>query len=200
MEHRREREEAIAENLLSLPQYRRAASLLLYIGRASEVGTALILRRALEQGKEVCVPYCPPGDGAMFFCRIDSTEELKPGRYGILEPDPKKSLDHTDWQTVLCLVPGIAFVLSGAGTAGTAPGTARSKGADSDHGGWKLCGFSTVPGKEGILWTITVEITGMCRKVRELLNSILTRISLRQVLYLCRSGREKPPLPMPNLP
>ena len=109
LEHRREREEAIAENLLSLPQYRRAASLLLYIGRASEVGTALILRRALEQGKEVCVPYCPPGDGAMFFCRIDSTEELKPGRYGILEPDPKKSLDHTDWQTVLCLVPGIAF-------------------------------------------------------------------------------------------
>ena len=84
LEHRREREEAIAENLLSLPQYRRAASLLLYIGRASEVGTALILRRALEQGKEVCVPYCPPGDGAMFFCRIDSTEELKPGRYGIL--------------------------------------------------------------------------------------------------------------------
>ena len=81
LEHRREREEAIAENLLSLPQYRRAASLLLYIGRASEVGTALILRRALEQGKEVCVPYCPPGDGAMFFCRIDSTEELKPGRY-----------------------------------------------------------------------------------------------------------------------
>ena len=72
LEHRREREEAIAENLLSLPQYRRAASLLLYIGRASEVGTALILRRALEQGKEVCVPYCPPGDGAMFFCRIDS--------------------------------------------------------------------------------------------------------------------------------
>ena len=57
LEHRREREEAIAENLLSLPQYRRAASLLLYIGRASEVGTALILRRALEQGKEVCVPY-----------------------------------------------------------------------------------------------------------------------------------------------
>lgn len=59
--------------------------------------------------KRFGVPYCPPGDGAMFFCRIDSTEELKPGRYGILEPDPKKSLDHTDWQTALCLVPGIAF-------------------------------------------------------------------------------------------
>lgn len=109
LEHRREREEAIAENLLALPQYRQAARVLLYVSRASEVGTALILRWALEQGKEVCAPYCPSGDGAMFFCRIDSTEELKPGRYGILEPDPKKVLDQTDWQTTLCLVPGIAF-------------------------------------------------------------------------------------------
>ena len=42
LEHRREREEAIAENLLSLPQYRRAASLLLCIS-AEPAKWALLL-------------------------------------------------------------------------------------------------------------------------------------------------------------
>lgn len=109
LEHCREREEAIAGNLLALPQYRQAARVLLYVSRSGEVGTALILQRALEQGKEVCAPCCPPGDRAMFFCRIDSPGELKPGRYGILEPDPNKALRQADWESTLCLVPGIAF-------------------------------------------------------------------------------------------
>ena len=84
LEHRRNGRKPLQENLLSLPQYRRAASLLLYIGRASEVGTALILRRALEQGKRFVSPIVLQGRRHV-FCRIDSTEELKPGRYGILE-------------------------------------------------------------------------------------------------------------------
>ena len=77
--------EAIQQKVLSLAQYRSARAVFLYISTPKEPSTARILRHALESGKNVYVPKCVSRQ-EMRAVRLRSTAELKPGRYGIPEP------------------------------------------------------------------------------------------------------------------
>lgn len=75
----------IAERVLGLSEYRRAATVFLFVSTAAEIDTAPLLLNALADGKRVAVPRCI-GDGIMRACVISGTEDLAEGAYGILEP------------------------------------------------------------------------------------------------------------------
>ena len=87
--------------------------MLCYVSFGSEADTKALLRQSLLDGKSVFVPRCRAADGEMDFYRIDSMDELSPGKFGIPEPPalPERRFQHAE--NALCFVPGLAFTRSG---------------------------------------------------------------------------------------
>ena len=76
----------IARRVLESEAYRRAACVFAYVSTVQEIDTRALLRAALAAGKTVCVPLCGAA-GEMTARQIASLDELRPGAYGIEEPD-----------------------------------------------------------------------------------------------------------------
>lgn len=77
---------AMAQQVFSLPAWQAADTVFCFVPMRDEPDTLPILRRALADGKRLCVPRCLPGGGRMEAVEITALAQLKPGRYGILEP------------------------------------------------------------------------------------------------------------------
>lgn len=104
---------AILGRITALPEYRRASLVLTYVSTPIEVDTHALIARALADGKRVAVPYCIPGKVEMLFCQISGMEDLAPGTFGVLEPDPEKLPVLRDFRDSVCILPGLAFDLQG---------------------------------------------------------------------------------------
>ena len=100
----------IAENLGRLPFYIRAKRLGFYCPVRNEADTREVYRLSRDTGKE---GYFPRVDGTgLTFHRVSDLNNLKPGKFGIPEPDstlPGIAPEELD----LILVPGVAFDDSG---------------------------------------------------------------------------------------
>ena len=94
----------ITDSLISLPEYKNAARLFLYVDCKNEVVTRDLIRRALSEGKQTAVPKCR--DRRMDFFEIRDLSELSPGSFGILEPVTER---RADWEDALMIMPGVAF-------------------------------------------------------------------------------------------
>lgn len=95
----------IAERVIGLSEYQRAATLFLFVNTAAEIDTAPLLRNALAGGKRVAVPRCI-GNGIMRAYVISGMEDLAEGVYGILEPDdtcPPLSALEIDFGVIPCV-------------------------------------------------------------------------------------------------
>lgn len=106
-EQQRKEAGAAAEELLcSLPVWKEAGQVFAYCDCSGEMPTGGILRRALKEGKVLALPKVA-GPGKMDFFQVGDISELKPGAYGILEPEPLRPV-FPDAGTIL-LLPGTAF-------------------------------------------------------------------------------------------
>lgn len=94
----------ILEKLLQMKEYKEAACIYCYIDFRNEVRTKPIIRRALSDGKRVAVPKVDKE--RMEFYYINGFDQLKPGIYGIPEPEDCPLAADTD---ALLIMPGIAF-------------------------------------------------------------------------------------------
>ncbi len=103
----------IAENVRRLWQYEKCNTVFCYVSTAIEVDTHEIIRRALADGKKVAVPRCVPNTRLMESYYIESMDELRPGAFGVLEPDPDPEKLVTDLTHGLCLVPALCYDLAG---------------------------------------------------------------------------------------
>ena len=81
-----EADRAIMQKLLESHEYKSAERVFAYYSVGREVSTHKIIERALSDGKRVALPVSLPG-GKMLFREIRDTECLRPGAYGIPEPD-----------------------------------------------------------------------------------------------------------------
>ena len=101
----------IQEQLLDHRDFQYARTLLTYIGVKSEVGTGLILQDALEEEKQLAVPYVEGNVLRAAF--IQSPVELEPSRFGLLDPVPLVKNDPARVCRIeaveLFVVPGVAF-------------------------------------------------------------------------------------------
>lgn len=95
---------AIRKNIFELPEWQQADILYTYSSMRNEPDTMQVIKKALEEGKKVCVPKIFGKE--MRFIPIDSTDELKKGTWGIPEPDDKGVYEKTPG---MMLVPGILF-------------------------------------------------------------------------------------------
>lgn len=96
--------ESIASAVISHPWFRETTDIYSYVDCHGETGTTKIIEEAWRLGKNVWVPKVIGAE--MIFCHISSIQELRPGAYGILEPE-------TDWISEgtegLMIIPGVAF-------------------------------------------------------------------------------------------
>lgn len=99
----------IQNRLLASELYQKARSLLCFVSTPIEVETRELILRAWADGKQVAVPKCLDRSGNMEFFRIQSFDELSPGEYALLEPDPQKAPVFADYRGSLCILPAFAF-------------------------------------------------------------------------------------------
>ncbi len=104
----------ILQRLWSLPEFSQAQTVFFFISFRSEVDTLPMIRKALAEGKRVCVPYTYPDRREMVASQVvDLDRDLALGNYDILEPKshlvrpvPREEID-------LIIMPGVAFDPSG---------------------------------------------------------------------------------------
>ena len=82
---------AICAHVLESAIFRHAGCVFLYVSTPQEIDTRALLRAALQAGKTVCVPRCGRA-GEMEAHWIRSLDGLRPGAFGIDEPDQSASV------------------------------------------------------------------------------------------------------------
>ena len=106
-------DEKLTQRFLALDEYKSCDTLFAYISRGIECDTSKIIAQAFADGKRVAVPKCREKSNEMDFYYIKSYDDLKSGKYGILEPDPELCEPVTVFSQGLCLVPGLCYDLQG---------------------------------------------------------------------------------------
>ena len=103
----------ITDRICSLYQYREARTLLCYVSKPIEVDTIPLIRRALEDGKQVACPRCVEGTRQMEFYLIRGLDDLEKRTFGVLEPKVPGCELLTDFTGSLCIVPALMYDLKG---------------------------------------------------------------------------------------
>lgn len=102
----------IEERVLRFSPYIFSRAVALYSPTRNEVGTQGIRDHAFREGKKVFHPRVA-GDAGCDFVELKRAEELRPGRYGILEPSGDTLLTQGDEEGLVVFVPALAFDLLG---------------------------------------------------------------------------------------
>lgn len=109
---RQTRSEAAQNLILADPAWAAARSVGLYSAVRQELGTLKLMNQAWAEGKQVFLPYVPPGEeGVIRFLPCPGLETLVKGAFGIMEPDPAScSLPSGDnREPELIVVPALAY-------------------------------------------------------------------------------------------
>lgn len=101
------------EKFIELKEYKESKILFAFVSMPIEVNTLPILEKALADGKLLALPKCRQNEPVMDFYEVNSLEQLKKGRYSIMEPDAELCRQITDYSEGICLVPGLSFDLYG---------------------------------------------------------------------------------------
>jgi 5-formyltetrahydrofolate cyclo-ligase len=104
----------ITDSVRILPEWLRAQRVFIYISSVNnEADTLGLIIRLFDQGKSVFVPCCADTKRLMHAVRIASLDEVRPSRYGLMEPEynpgrtmPPRSMD-------LIVAPVVAFDRAG---------------------------------------------------------------------------------------
>ncbi|MDP2625050.1 MAG: 5-formyltetrahydrofolate cyclo-ligase [Candidatus Peregrinibacteria bacterium] len=112
VEEKRTKDIAIKTHLESLPIFQAAKTILFYISNQEEVDTHSLIKKWLGQ-KNIVIPVTHPQERTMKLCHLEDWEDLKPGKFGILEIPIEKHIPANHYHIDLIIVPGIAFDSSG---------------------------------------------------------------------------------------
>ena len=98
------------ERILALPAFGAARTVLLYSPVRGEADTSLLLETLWRRRARVLLPRCRPElPGEMDLFCVTGLAELKPGAWGIPEPDPAACDLHDGCAIDAALIPGVAF-------------------------------------------------------------------------------------------
>ena len=99
-------------HILASQAWRNARQVVLYSAIRNEVDTGLLFADALAGGKQALFPRCLPGKtGIMELAACSGLEVMRPGVFGILEPDPVfcPALSGADLHPDIVITPGVGF-------------------------------------------------------------------------------------------
>jgi 5-formyltetrahydrofolate cyclo-ligase len=98
----------IQGKVLRFSAYLRSQAVALYSPIQNEVETVAIRDHALTNGKTVYYPKLV-GETALELVQIDSVEDFRRGRLGVLEPIGSQRLFENDQNLMTIVVPGVVF-------------------------------------------------------------------------------------------
>lgn len=99
----------ITDKLYTDEVYKNSKSVFTFVSYGSEIGTFELINKAFDDGKIVAVPFMTGKPHEMVFIKINSIEELKPNKIGILEPEYNiNNVIKSDTNTLI-IVPGLVF-------------------------------------------------------------------------------------------
>ncbi|VVB65975.1 5-formyltetrahydrofolate cyclo-ligase family protein [Candidatus Gugararchaeum adminiculabundum] len=99
-----EKSRLILERVVALNEYAKAKKIFAYVSREDEAGTRELIVRMLKEGKQVFVPKIYEKE--MVAVRIGSLEELKEGKFKVLQPTNAKE---TSEEFDLIFIVGVGF-------------------------------------------------------------------------------------------
>ncbi|GAA0746050.1 5-formyltetrahydrofolate cyclo-ligase [Clostridium oceanicum] len=109
IDKKQNKDKIILEKLLNSSYYKKSRIIFVYVSMDEEIDTHGFIKKALNSGKEICVPKVISKDRGMSAIKIEDFSKLKPcGKYKILEPESfhnkidEKYID-------LVIVPGLVF-------------------------------------------------------------------------------------------
>ena len=97
----------ICEKFLSLPRYKNAETVMIYMNIGSEPETRLIAEAVLRSGKRLAVPKCAATENEIFPCIIENLDCLAEGKCRIPEPKETRVCDKSEID--IAAVPALAF-------------------------------------------------------------------------------------------
>lgn len=98
----------IARRVWEVAEVAGARTLLLYASLPEEVGTDAIADEARRRGIVLVYPRCLP-DGLLTLHAVDAPDALRPGRFGIREPDADACPVRQPGEIDAALIPGLAW-------------------------------------------------------------------------------------------
>jgi len=108
-EEKERRNARIREKLFSYDRFKKANVIMSYVSKSYEVDTWEIIKRSLEMGKKVAVPFILKEERLIFPALILDPGELTPGPFGVYQPPPDNLRQLNLNQIEIILVPGLAF-------------------------------------------------------------------------------------------
>jgi 5-formyltetrahydrofolate cyclo-ligase len=94
---------------LSLDCYRHAGAVLLYSAIGNEVATTLIFEDARRRACRMFYPVSDPATGRLEFHAVPALQELRPGHFGVAEPNGGERWEPEAADSAVIFVPGLAF-------------------------------------------------------------------------------------------
>ncbi|MGA1795482.1 MAG: 5-formyltetrahydrofolate cyclo-ligase [bacterium] len=175
----------IHTRLLSLDEYVRARTCLLYASFRNEVATDPLIPAMLQQGRRVALPITDRRSRGLLLYEItNGKDDLVVSTYGIREPRPAEHALIDPEEIDLFIVPGVAF-----DTSGTRLGFG---------GGYYDRLLSKVPGKSTIALAFEIQITSQlpCEPFDIKMKKIITE---RRVIdcktYIMAENAHEAPVP-----
>jgi len=111
---RRERSERACGHAARWLRERGTECFLAYAAFRSELDTRPLLEWGWREGLAVLLPVCVPEDRSLELYLVRSFDELRPGAYGLPEPDPAQAERWRDLRGIgAVFVPGLAFAPDG---------------------------------------------------------------------------------------
>ena len=105
----KEKSKLIQSHLFSLPEYRNSHLTMFYVSMDREVCTHDMIRRALNENKEIAVPLVLEFQNIILPCKINDLIDLQPGPWGIPQPIKERIQNVPVSSLDLIVVPGIVF-------------------------------------------------------------------------------------------
>ena len=112
-EEREAKSRRIRENVLALPEYQAAKTVMLFLNFRDEVATTELAVLTLGLGKTLVLPRCSPQGVLILGIVHDLEKDIAPGKWGIREPKMEELREADPRLIDLVLVPGAAFDLQG---------------------------------------------------------------------------------------
>lgn len=103
----------LQSRFLTIPEYYNADTIFAYIAKDIEIETSGIIGAAFANNKRVAVPKCDPKNKTMDFYYITPKTKFETGAYNIKEPVLNSCVKVTNYNSGICLVPGLTFDAEG---------------------------------------------------------------------------------------
>lgn len=104
----------VAGNLMHVPEFQQAKTVMSFLSFQSEVRTEPVIRALMEKGVRVAVPVCVPGERKLILSELkDLDEDIEIGFYCLPEPKAEKRRPLDPKEVEVALVPGVVFTREG---------------------------------------------------------------------------------------